>query len=31
MAAVAVCSILASLAMARAHQLHAHHAIPTPG
>jgi MFS family permease len=31
MAAVAVCSILASLAIARAHWLHARHAIPSPG
>jgi MFS family permease len=31
MAAVALCSILASLAMARAHQLHARQAIPSPG
>jgi hypothetical protein len=31
MDAVAVCSILASLAMARAHRLHARHAIPSPG
>jgi hypothetical protein len=31
MAAVAVSSILASLATARAHQLHARQAIPSPG
>jgi MFS family permease len=31
MAAVAVCSIFASLAIARAHWLHARHAIPSPG
>jgi hypothetical protein len=31
MAAVAVCSILASLAIARAHWLHARHTIPSPG
>jgi predicted MFS family arabinose efflux permease len=31
MAAVAVCSIRASVAMARAHWLHARHAIPSPG
>jgi predicted MFS family arabinose efflux permease len=31
MAAVAVCSILASLAMTQAHRLHARRAIPSPG
>jgi hypothetical protein len=31
MVAVAVCSILASLAMTQAHRLHARYAIPSPG